>query len=524
MITVAMGAATGCAASQPSTVAITIGDAPNADTVALPGDRDAAVEAAVKQLPDLVKKGLETTGVPGAAVAVVSNGEVIYSGGFGVRDTSTGTPVDVDTIFQIASLSKPLSATVVAKAITDGDLTWDTRVASELPGFSLADPYVTQNAQISDYFAHRSGLPTGGGDDLEDLGYDRDYILAHLGLIPLAPFRNTYQYSNFGITVGAEAAAAAAGMTWEDAARSLLFTPLGMTSTSATHADFLASADHAVLHAKTGPTTFEPLYDRQPDAEAPAGGVSSNVGDIAKWMKLVLSGGVLDGKPFIDPAPLLAMTSAQIVSGHNSAVDQRASHYGFGINVGTAAGGRVTLNHSGAFALGAATTATLVPSLGLGIVVLTNGTPVGLPEAVAAQFLDLVQYGHVTRDWVSDIGKYFAQAEAPVGDLAGQKRPADPAPSAALADYAGTYANPYFGDLVVTVDGDTLKGAMGPGGGYTFTIDPWNGDQRAFAPSGENAPRGSLSSATFSRSGGSASTVVLEYFDKWGLGTFSRAR
>lgn len=505
------------------TVAVTPGDIPSQDVVALPGERDALVEAALERLPELIEEDLAESGVPGLAVAVVSEGEVVYTGAFGERDSSTGEPVEEDTVFQIASMSKPLSATVVAKIVSDGAVSWETPVRELLPDFQLADPYVTEHGQLADYFSHRTGLPTGGGDDLEDIGYERDYIFDHLGMIPLDDFRSSYHYSNFGLTTGAVAAAAAVDLSWEDATEQLLFEPLGMTSTSASYDDYLAAENRAVLHARVD-GGFEPLYQRDPDPQAPAGGVSSTVGDLAEWVKLVLADGELDGETYIEPEALLAATSAQTVSSHNTTVTERPGHYGFGFNVGSTVAGRVNLNHSGAFTLGGATNTTLVPELDLGIVVLTNGTPVGLPESVSAQFLDLVQYGELTRDWLPLMAQFFIGVYgAPEGDLAGEDAPANAAPPAAASEFAGTYTNDYFGDLVVTADGDTLTGALGPEGGYTFGIEPWDGDTWSFVPTGENAPPGSLSSAGFSRDGGRVASVTLGYFDRWGLGTWVRA-
>lgn len=523
--------AAGCTADpQPHALTISTGKAPNQDVTPLYTDREAAVSAALKKLPGQVQDALRRTGVPGASVAVVSGGKTVYQGAFGVKDVRTGAKVDKDTLFMIASLSKPISATVVAKAMTeDTKLSWSTPVHDLLPGFALADPYVTAHAQVGDFFAHRTGIPTGGGDDLEDLGFDRAYILDHLRDIPLAPFRTTYQYSNFGLTTGAQAVAASRGQSWEDMAKDLLFTPLGMTATTSSHAQFLATADRAVQHARIGERDFEPMFDRDPDAEAPAGGMASTAGDVAKWMTMVLANGEHDGAAFIDPGPLTQAFSAQIVSSHNSTLDQRPGHYGYGINVGSGAGGRVTLSHSGGFALGSATAATMVPDLGLGIVVLTNGAPIGAPEAVAQEFVDTVLYGASTRDWVKTMGAYFANYNAPSGDLVGQKAPAGAAPAGPLTDYVGTYHSDYFGTLAVTESGGELRGALGPTGGYTFALSPWDGDTMSFVPTGEGALPGSLSSAVFSRTGGSVDHVTLTYFNKFpqvdepsGLGAFTR--
>ncbi len=528
-------ALSGCAWSSPPepapTVAVTTGTFPNQDVVALYTDRESAVAAALTALPGQIDDALRRSKVPGLAVAVVSHDAVLYEGGFGVRDVSTGVNVDTDTVFELASLSKPLSATIVAKAMTENpELSWSTPVRTFMPDFALDDTYVTQNATIGDFFAHRTGIPTGGGDDLEDLGFDRDYILDHLREIPLQPFRSTYQYSNFGLRAGAQAVAASRGQTWEQTAQELLFTPLGMTSTSMSHADYLAADDRAVLHARIGDDDFQPLFDRDADAEAPAGGASSTVGDLATWMQLLLSDGQRGGSAFIATGPLNEALSAQIVSSHPGDLDQRPGHYGFGINVGSGAGGRVTLSHSGAFGLGAATAATLVPDLDLGIVVLTNGAPVGLPEAVVQTFLDEVMYGHSTRDWVDTMHGFFASYNAPSGDLAGMQAPADAAASGPVADYTGTYVSPYFGTLTVTSAGTGLRGSLGPKGETAFDITPWDGDTMAYVPTGENALPGSLSSVVFTSADGRVTSVTLTFLNRYaqiptpsGLGVFTRS-
>lgn len=534
-LTLGITACTASAADESSSSsgpAVALGEEPNQDAVDLYTDRDTAVEAAVEALPDFVEKALEQTGVPGAAVAVVSNGEVVFEEGFGVRDVTTDEPVDADTVFQIASLSKPLSSSIVAKAITDdAELSWEDPVVEYLPDFALNDPYVTAHAKISDFFSHRTGIPTGGGDDLEDIGFDADYIMAHMNQIPLASFRDTYQYSNFGLTVGGEAVAASRGQTWAETAHELLFEPLGMTSTTTVHDEYLAADDRAAMHARTGEGVYEQLFDRDADAEAPAGGVASTAGDIAKWMNMVLANGEVDGEEFIDPLVLAKTYSAHSITGGDARnLTSRTSHYGFGTNVGATVTGRVSISHSGAFGWGAATNATMIPDLNLGIVVLTNGAPSGVPEAVASEFLDLVQFGEETRPWLEMWPAVFAHFSDPAGDLVGEEVPADAAAAGAPADYVGTYSSPYFGDFVVTEQGGVLTGAMGPEGGYTFELDPWDGDTLSFVPTGENALPGSLSSAVFVREGDRITGVTLTYFNKFpapgqepnGLGVFSR--
>ena len=534
-LTLGITACTAAATADPSSstgLAVALGEAPNQDVVDLYTDRDTAVSAAVDALPQFVEKALDQTGVPGAQVAVVSNGQVVFDEGYGVRDVTTQEPVDVDTVFQIASLSKPLSSSIVAKAITDDpDLSWDDPVVAYLPDFTLRDPYVTEHGKIADFFSHRTGIPTGAGDDLEDIGFDADYILAHLDQVPLASFRDTYQYSNFGLTVGGEAVAVSRGQTWAQTAQELLFEPLGMTSTTTLHEDYLAADDRAAMHARTGDGRYEQLFDRDADAEAPAGGVASTAGDIAKWMTMVLADGEVDGAQFIDPLVLAQTYSAHSITGGDAKnLTSRTSHYGFGTNVGATVTGRVNINHSGAFGWGAATNATMIPDLNLGIVVLTNGAPSGVPEAIVAEFVDLVQFGAETRPWLDLWPARFAEFSDPAGDLVGEEPPTDAAPTGPAGDYVGTYTSPYFGDFTVSEQNGILTGALGPDGGYTFELDPWDGDTLSFVPTGENALPGSLSSAVFVREGEQITGVTLTYFNTFpapdqepnGLGVFTR--
>lgn len=508
----------GCTPTPPYAPEAVTFDIPSQDDVRLP---DGSIDAAVEELPAIVERAMDAVGLPGVAVAVVQDEELLYSGGFGVRRLGEDDPIDDETVFQIASLSKPIGATVVATQVTQGVVEWTTPVAPLLDGFALEDPWVTEHLTVGDLYAHRSGLPMAAGDDLEDIGYDREYVIQHLRYQPLNPFRTTYGYANFGMTTGAEAVAVAAGTDWETLSEQELYEPLGMSSTSSRYADFVEHENRAALHAKVD-GEFQPLYERMPDAQSPAGGVTSNVLDLAKWISLVLGEGTAFGNELIAAEDFLPARTAQIISGHPVLPDQRPGQYGYGFNTGVSATGRVTVSHSGAFTLGAGTTFSAMPQLGLGIVVLTNAGPVGAAEAIAAEFFDVVQFGESTRDWLTDYGNALGHYYAPVGDLAGEEQPASSEPARPLTEYAGTYQNEYFGPAEVVASGDTLTLQLGPDGGYEMTLEPWTGDTFAFVPTGENAPDGSLSSATFTLDGAGGGTLTLEFFDKNGLGTWTR--
>jgi len=149
---------------------------------------------AVERLPELAETILQQSGVPGMAVAVVYDDAVTFSGGFGVREIGKDAAVDADTVFQLASVSKPLAATVVSSVVGDGAVAWESRLADIAPGFALHDAWTTQNVSVADLFAHRSGLHDHAGDLLEDLGFDRDEILHRLRFLePEYSFRAGYE-------------------------------------------------------------------------------------------------------------------------------------------------------------------------------------------------------------------------------------------------------------------------------------------------------------------------------------------
>jgi len=478
------------------------------------------VAAAVGDLDGVVRDVMAKTGVPGIAVGVVYRDQVVYLKGFGVRRVGQPGAVDPDTVFQLASVSKPLASTVVARLVGEGTIAWDDPVTKYDPGFILADPWITSHVTIADLFSHRGGLPDHAGDLLEDLGYDRDYIMRHLRFQPLGPFRTGYGYTNFGFTEAAVAAAKATGESWEDLARDVLYQPLGMRSTSSRFSDYDTAPDRAATHVHVD-GSWRPRYVRDADAQSPAGGVSSTARDMTRWMRLQLGDGTIDGDRLVDAASLARTWWPETVAAQPTAPAGRTGFYGLGWNVSYDDQGRLRLNHSGGFELGAATTVTLVPSEHLGIVVLTNGEPVGAPEAIAATFLDLATNGRPRVDWLGLFGRVFgatAQSERSATDYA--KPPPHVAPAQSGAAYVGTYTNDYYGPLRITNDKGELTMWLGPVP-TPFALRHYDGSVFSYLTRGENAV--GRSGVTFTLgANGVATKVTVENLNHTGLGVFTR--
>ncbi len=482
------------------------------------------VAAAVAQLDGFIQTVMGKTGIPGMAAAVVYRDAVVHQQSFGVRKVGAPDLIDVDTVFPLASLSKPMASTVVAAIVGTGATTWDTPIVASFPEFAMSAPWITEAVTIRDMFCHRSGLPDHAGDLLEDMGYDRTEVLRRLRFVhPATSFRSTYDYTNFGLTAGAEAAARAAGMTWEDACDHFLYLPLGMTKTTSLNRDFVARDNRTFGHVKTA-NGWEVGQQRQPDAQSPAGGVNSSISDVTRWMRLQLNGGIFEGQQVVAAAPLAETHRPQIVSNPpaDPAVD-RAGFYGLGWNVGYDDDARPRWSHSGAFALGAGTTVFLQPADQLGIAVLTNATAIGAAEAIAATFLDIARYGAARHDYLPGYMARLATIyESPYGtEVDYGKPPANAAPPLPLAAYAGAYANDLYGPAAVVAQGDALALQLGPGP-MTFPLTHYDRDVFFFQPPGENAfgPSGAIFTLG---PNDAASRLTIEWLDVHGQGTFRRA-
>jgi CubicO group peptidase (beta-lactamase class C family) len=426
---------------------------------------------------------MQQSKVPGVSVAVVYKDQVVFLKGYGVRKVGHDAEVNPDTVFEIASFSKPIASTIVASVVGTGEVDWDSRIEDLDPQFKLSNPTTTEQLTVRDLFAHRSGLPTESGDLLEDLGYTRPDILHQIRFLPLAAdLRKAYQYSNFGLTEGAVAVTKKVGMTWEELAEQRLYSKIGMRSTSSQFSDYENNPNKAALHVLED-GIYRNRYVREADAESPAGGVSSSARDLAQWLRLQLGKGSWNGQQVVAEKPLLETRNAQICRsvkvlppGDDCPGNQ---FYGLGWNVDTDSQGRERLSHSGAFLLGSGTSIYMVPSEQIGILVLGNSTPIGLPEAICLSFLDFFHYGAAKLDYLTELEKIFKQlrdaAQNASPNYSEIKPPPNPSPAKPLSSYVGKYSSKYYGMLEVELENQQLILRLPPRGAY-YELKHWDGD------------------------------------------------
>ncbi|MGH7045687.1 MAG: serine hydrolase [Stellaceae bacterium] len=482
-----------------------------------------AVENALPFLQQFAEEARQRTGIPGLAIAVVYEDEAIYLEGFGVREAGKPQAVDPDTVFQLASVSKPIAATVIAALVGNGIVGWDDPIIHHDPGFEMYEAWVTRQVTLRDMLAHRSGLPDHAGDALEDLGYNQADILYRLRYQkPATSFRSHFAYTNFGFTEAAVAAALASGRSWPELSAELLYQPLGMKHTSSSFADFAGSANRAPGHVRQN-GQWVARYTRDADAQSPAGGASSTVRDLANWLRLQLDAGKFGGKQIVASTALAETHRPQIVRTPpaDPAVDH-AGFYGLGWNIDYDAKGRDHWSHSGAFDLGAATSVALLPAERLSIVVLTNAQPIGVPEAISRSFFDMVLTGKVEKDWLALYGQLMATLLAPAYGTAVDytRASAQPSPALPAAAYLGSYRNDLFGTIVIAVADTGLIVKLGPEQ-QQFAMRHFDRDVFTYQPVGENAAGSSAISFAVGPDQ-KARAATIENLDIDGQGTFTR--
>ncbi len=433
----------------------------------------ARLENIFREFEAKIRESLESFGIPGMAVAVVQGDEVIYSRGFGFKETGGTEAVEPDTVFQIGSTSKAFTATLVAFMVEEEKLGWKDPVISHLPYFAMADPWVTKEFQIRDLMAQHSGMPPYAGDILAILGYSRDEIIrstAHIA--PVYSFRSEFSYVNNLWLTAAAVVEAKTGRSWEQNLQERILDPLGMTGTSCSKEALFRSSDTAVFHildgGKVKPIPRDWIFFNWPYIYAPAGGINSNIVDMAKWLRFQLGEGTFEGKKILGSENLAATHLPQTPTpGGTSAYCMgwvKTDHQSYPL-----------IWHNGATS-GCATFVAIVPELDLGVVILSNlVTPA--PDALGMTFLDI--YSGTTPS-VDHLEKSLeAWKKNLAEDRAGMIRPKDAYPPLPNESYLGIYESPFFGTACLLQDHGSLVLRVGPKGA-TVTLKPWNRDTFRF--------------------------------------------
>ncbi len=434
------------------------------------------LSAILSRFESHARAAMEDAGIPGMAVAVVHDDQVVYLKGFGVRSLGERTPVDPETIFQIGSTSKAFTSALVAMMVDQGSLAWGDRVVDHLPDFRMFDPWVTREFQVGDLMSQHSGLPAYSLTLAPILGYPTSLVRDSLRRVaPVTSFRAEFAYQNCLFETAAALVEKYTGLSFPEALERRIFQPLGMTRSTGRYSELAGFDDVSGMHLRWGGQVVElpadsPLRGWTNNLIA-AGGVNSCARDMARWLRLQLSGGLWQGRRLITAENLDYLHNPHTII---STTSSRHLYYAQGWICQLFTYPQPYIWHNGDTNY-CHSLVGLVPAENLGIAILCNLGKTRVPDKLAAYFLDLY-FGTSTQT---------AQAELEDSlylDAGWSRRlpPTPPPPLQAkatqdLSVYAGVYHHPVLGELRVSRAGDKLIMTCGPKD-TPIELTPWSGD------------------------------------------------
>lgn len=415
------------------------------------------VKASLKGFNEYVLKAMVEWKVPGIAISIVKDGNLVFAEGFGLRDTKKGLRVTPQTLFAIGSCSKAFTAVAVGILVDEGKLDWDMPLRTYLPSFRLYDPFASERMTPRDLLCHRSGLPRhdtmwyGSSFSRKEL-FDRLQYLE-----PSKDFRAVWQYQNLMFMTAGYLVGQVAGTTWEKFIAERILNPLGMKGSNFSVVESQKAPDFALPYREKE-SKVEEIPFRNIDEIGPAGSINSSVAEMANWVLFNLNKGKWGEKQIISEASLNQIHSPQMIIQQPLRYDEILySSYAMGWMI-TPYRGHLLLSHGGGID-GFTALVSFMPRDNIGVVILTNISGTALPQIVAYNAydrllgLDQVPWGKRIKD---ELDKAKAEAEKAKKEK-DKDRKLNTQPSHPFEDYTGDFEHPGYGVISVVKEGEGLK-------------------------------------------------------------------
>ena len=425
---------------------------------------DSSFAPALLKIEDKLESRRKELGIPGVALVIVKDGQVIYSKGLGYKDFEKKVPVTADTQFAIGSATKAFTALTVLMAQDEGKLSLDDSPKKYLPYFHMYDPETDKNIAIRDLLSHSSGLNRTDLAMITGKLSRAELIEVAAQAKPTAKLREKFQYQNLMFVAGGEIAATVEKTTWDQLILNRILKPLGMTNSSLSIAQLEKASDRSFGYNYNFDTKeTERLPYREIAQVAPAGSINSSANDMAQWLKFVLNGGTVNGKRLVSENGFGEWIKPQM----RISPDGKFS-YGLGWFLQEWKGKKV-VQHGGNID-GFNSMVAMVPEEKLGFVLLTNVSA----SSLGADMMPVV--------WENILGDAAADVIKPVVAESKVAVPEGGAAKELVGEYVLTQAN-------VTVEVKESNGAVTfniPGqqpytlkatGKDTFSMDPLPADQ-----------------------------------------------
>lgn len=419
-----------------------------------------------KQVDSIMDYAMQKFNVAGVGIAIVKDGKVVHSKGYGVKSSISKNPVDAQTNFAIASNSKAFTTAALAMLVEEGKITWDDKVKTHIPEFKMYNPYVTENFNIQDLLTHRSGLGLGIGDLMifpDGSNFTMTDVLGGFEHFkPVSAFRTKYDYDNLLYLIAGEVIARVSGISFEDFITQRIFEPLQMKHTYADIDRIHDDSNLAVPHSSDN-IELKPLPQFEKMVNAAAAGIYSNVDDISKWMLLHLNKGAY-GPQLKDTLFTVAnqremwkLHTPQNVN-RNPRYNSHFAGYGLGWALSDM-NGNLVVEHTGGFP-GMLSKTVLVPDLNLGIVILTNTSDDGagifasVSQTLLDNYLGLDDIGWI--DTYSERFKTRKQTGDAVTEAVWKAVKKAKSPKALEENIIGMYKDNWFGKVEIFRKGNQL--------------------------------------------------------------------
>lgn len=400
-----------------------------------------------------INRAMTSWRIPGLAVCVVKDNQVVLMKGYGIKEMGLNEQVDENTLFMIGSNTKAFTATALAMLATTGNLSLDDKVTKYFPWFKLDDKAAGEMAIVRDLLCHRLGLKTFQGDfTFYNSNLTRLQIIEKMGQLKAAyPFRTKWGYSNSAFLTAGEIIPRVSGKSWDAYLKENIFAPLGMSNTLALTADLPKSLNRTVPHTFID-ERLSPVPYGQLDNLAPAMGLSSSVNDMSKWAMTLLNNGKVGARQVIPPTAIAATRAPQNVVGTVRRLNGQTNYslYGLGWHLEDYAGHNLVMHDGGV--TGYVSSVALVPDERLGIIILTNTDQNEFYEALKWELIDVflkLPFRNYSEQYLGRVknGKALQQqTEKKLRDSVALNF--QPVPF--VSNFTGTYHNELYGNATIT--------------------------------------------------------------------------
>lgn len=422
------------------------------------------------------QRTFEAFNLPGMSVAIVKDGKIIFSKGYGYRDVANQQPVTGNTLFNIASCTKAFGAASIGLLAQEGKLSWDDKIIDHIPEFRLEDPWITANLTLRDMLSHRTSLGTFYGDLLW-YGTERteDDIVARMRELPITrEFRSQFGYQNNMYMLAGMVTERTSGMPWSDFVQQRFLKPLQMNETRTGTAGVAANQELALpyIHGEAYPGTF-----MKPN---PAASFFSSTNDLAHWMIALMDSGRYEGNTILQQPSIDNVWAQHTVLPVSPFAKQLGIHFkGYGLGWFLwDYHGRKVVDHGGGMP-GYISKVAMVPEEDLGVVILTNDMS-SVPTCLMYYTLDMFLAGKPQINWQEQFHTWKVQ-----GEMAEKKAESDHAearvaktkPSVKLDAFTGTYRDQMYGDASIALEGKSLVLKLLPAEAkFTAEMEHWHYD------------------------------------------------